>query len=192
MLFLRIVEVKVSSPRYVSLFGSYIFALSRRTRCPCARAWSCGFQNKLLFDIPHQRKHAHALRNTSRPSSALSSAAEPPRASTGIRIKFASCAPIPRARPSSFILCNCPRRLDGFDILAHYAERLRGQDAYREMGSWRGDVARCLGGREDLDEWWLSSCYAESVRERGEERACEGGRRRTGLRLTSSNPLKGS
>jgi len=158
MLFFRIVEVKVSSPRYyVSSFLPYVVIIwILHFRCthgfgrPCTRAWSCGFQNKPLFDVPHQCQHAHALRNTSRPSSALSSATEPPRASTGIRIKFASCAPIPRARPSSFILCNLkffPRRLDGFDILAHSAERLRGRDAYREMGSWRGDVARCLGGR---------------------------------------------
>jgi hypothetical protein len=36
---------------------------------------------------------------------------EPPRASTGIRMKFASCVPIARPRPSSFRLCKLERSL---------------------------------------------------------------------------------
>jgi hypothetical protein len=39
------------------------------------------------------------------------SATEPSRASTGIRMKFASCAPIAHARPSSFRLCELKRSL---------------------------------------------------------------------------------
>jgi hypothetical protein len=56
------VMLKVSSPRRVSfflpyLFGPYIFAVRTISAvCVqgrfCTHAWSCGFQRKLLFDVP--------------------------------------------------------------------------------------------------------------------------------------------
>jgi len=53
MLFFRIVEVKVSSPRYVSLFGSYIFALCHGVQGVLARVRGRAGSKTSCFSTSH-------------------------------------------------------------------------------------------------------------------------------------------